>query len=253
MPGAGLPGRSNRIRAVPEVDLSVIIPAYNEALRLGPTLDRVAGYLAARGIDHEILVIDDGSSDGTAALALGHPAAAVRLLRQPRNLGKGAALRRGVAESRGRRVLLTDADLSTPIEELERLEDRLEAGADLAIGSRGLEDSDVRRAQPIYRELMGRTFNGIIRLLGVRGVSDTQCGFKLLSGAVARELFPFLAIDGFAYDVELIWLARRRGLRVDEVGVAWINSPDSRVHPVFDSIAMLRDVVLMRWRHRGWR
>ena len=162
-------------------------------------------------------------------------------------------MRRGVEESRGRRVLLCDADLSTPIEELVSLESRLADGADLAIGSRGLDDSAVRRHQPLYRELMGKTFNRIIRCLGIRGVRDTQCGFKLLDGDVARRLFAELVTDGFAFDVELIWLARRAGYRVDEVGVEWWNSPGSRVDPIADSLAMIRDVALMRWRHRKGR
>ncbi len=242
---------TDTIPAVSEPDLSVVIPAYNEEGRLGPTLDRVDSYLRARGGDHEILVVDDGSSDGTARLVSAHPARGLRLVRQPGNRGKGAALRRGVAESRGRRVLLSDADLSTPIEEVETLEAHLDAGADLAVGSRAMEDSRVQVRQPLYRELMGKTFNRIIRLLGVRGVRDTQCGFKLLDGEVARRLFARLVTERFAYDVELIWLARRAGCRVDEVGVAWVNSADSRVHPFFDSWTMFKDVLLMRWRHRG--
>ena len=197
------------------IDLSVVVPAYNEARRLGSTLDRVVEYLESRRVSHEVLVVDDGSTDGTAALVEAHPGAGVRLVRQPENRGKGAALRRGVAESRGRRVLLCDADLSTPIEELPALERRLDAGAGVAIGSRGVEGSDVRRHQPVYRELMGKAFNRFVRLLGVRGLADTQCGFKLLDGEVARSLFPEVRTEGFAFDVELLWLARRRGHRVE--------------------------------------
>lgn len=232
------------------VQLSLVIPAYNEARRIGPTLDRVDAYLAERGLEAEVLVVDDGSTDATVDLVSAHEARGLRLIRQGVNRGKGAAIRRGVAESRGSRVLLCDADLSTPIEELEALERRLDDGADLAIGSRGVDESAVRRHQPAYRELMGKTFNRIIRVLGIRGVRDTQCGFKLLDGPAARDLFGRLKTDGFAFDVELIWLARKLGYRVDEVGVQWWNSPDSRVDPVIDSLAMIRDVLLIRWRHR---
>ncbi len=232
------------------VELSVVIPAYNEARRLGSTLDRIAAYLGGRGVGHEIVVVDDGSTDGTAELVATHPAPGLRLIRRPENRGKGAALRAGVAAAGGARVLLTDADLSTPIADLERLEPRLAAGADLVLGSRAARGARIDRHQPLYRELMGKTFNKIIGLLGVRGIADTQCGFKLLSGAAARDLFPRLTIDGFAWDVELVWLARRRGFRVEEVGVSWADSADSRVHPVRDAAAMLRDVVRLRRRHR---
>lgn len=231
----------------------MVIPAYNEAERIVATLDRVAAYLDRRGLEHEILVVDDGSRDATAERVRRHPAPALRLLRLAENRGKGAALRHGVAASRGRRVLLSDADLSTPIEDLERLEPRLGAGAALVFGSRAVAASELGRRQPLYRELMGRTFNRLIRLCGVGGLRDTQCGFKLLDGEVARDLFARLLVDGFAWDVELVWIARRHGHRIEEVGVRWSNSPDSRVHPLFDSAAMLRDVVTMRWRHRGGR
>jgi dolichyl-phosphate beta-glucosyltransferase len=231
------------------VELSVVIPAYEEAARLGPTLDRVRAYLDGRGLTHEILVVDDGSADDTAALARRHGAA---VLRHPRNAGKGAALRSGVLASQGRRVLLTDADLSTPIEDLELLEPEL-AAAPVVLGSRGVAASRVTSRQPLYRELMGKSFNRVIRLLGLTAMRDTQCGFKLLDGEVARELFAALTTSRFAYDVELVWLARRRGYAVREVGVAWANSPDSRVHAVRDSARMLWDVLRLRLRPRGGR
>lgn len=231
--------------------LSVVIPAYNEERRLGPSLDRIAAYCASRGLDHEILVVDDGSTDRTAELVTANPAPGLRLLRQPANRGKGAALRAGVAASAGERVLVTDADLSVPIAQVERLEPRLEAGADLVLGSRAAPGARVMQRQPRYREVMGKTFNRIVRVLGVRGLADTQCGFKLLTGAAARDLFPRLTIEGFAYDVELVWLARRRGYGVEEVGIEWADSGESRVRALRDSAAMLRDVIGMRWRHPG--
>ncbi|MCB1033394.1 MAG: glycosyltransferase family 2 protein, partial [Acidobacteria bacterium] len=239
---------------------SVVIPAFNEAERLPPSLRRICSYLDGReassppasgGADFEVIVVDDGSQDDTAAAArdIGHPA--VRVLELGRNCGKGAAVRHGVLASLGDRVLLSDADLSTPIEDLERLEEH--AGeAEVVLGSRAVADANVAVRQPLYRELMGKTFNLLIRTLGMTGIRDTQCGFKLLDGEVARELFRELTVDRFAFDVELVLLARRRGYRVAEVGVTWRNSPASRVNAVTDSLAMFRDVLRLRLR-RGPR
>ncbi|HEV7517315.1 MAG TPA: dolichyl-phosphate beta-glucosyltransferase [Thermoanaerobaculia bacterium] len=232
------------------MDLSIVIPAYNEAARLGPTLERILGYLAGQKIAAEILVVDDGSTDRTAAVAESFAGRGVVLYRQDRNRGKGAALRSGVVASRGATVLLVDADLSTPIEDLERLRPYL-AGAELVLGSRSVPGANVTQHQPIYREIMGRTFNLLIRTVGVRGFRDTQCGFKLLDGEAARQLFADLSVDRFAYDVELVWLARRRGYRIAEVGVTWANSPYSSVDPLKDSARMIWDIVVMRFRHRG--
>jgi dolichyl-phosphate beta-glucosyltransferase len=230
-------------------DLSVVVPAFNEGRRLGPSLRRIVGYLETSGRSFEVLVVDDGSRDDTVEVARELGDARVVVIRHLVNRGKGAALRTGVLASQGRRVLVTDADLSTPIEDLERLEPHLEE-AEVVLGSRAVRDSEITRRQPVYRELMGKTFNLLIRGLGVRGVRDTQCGFKLLDGTAARRLFAELTVDRFAYDVELVWLARRHGLRVAEVGVRWEDSPDSRVHPVRDSLSMLRDVLRFRLRHR---
>lgn len=232
------------------VELSVVVPAYNEAERLGPSLRRVVDYLADRRLASEVLVVDDGSADATADVARRFAADGVRLLCHAENRGKGAAVRTGVLASSGERVLLSDADLSTPIEELAKLEPHL-ASADLVFGSRAVKrGAQLDRRQPRYRELMGKTFNLLIRILGVRGIYDTQCGFKLLRGEVARDLFRGMTLDGFAYDVELILAARRRGCRIDEVGVAWSNSPASTVDPIRSSMAMLRDVVRLRLRRR---
>ena len=226
----------------------MVIPAYNEAGRIGPSLRRALDYLKRRGLAYEVLVVDDGSRDATAEVAAGFANEGVKVLRLERNRGKGGAVKTGVLASRGDRVLLSDADFSTPIEEVEKLEARLEE-TPVVLGSRAVPGAAVRQRQPIYRELMGKTFNRVIRLLGVRGLHDTQCGFKLLRGDLARSLCAEMTIDGFAYDVELVWLAQRRGLPIAEVGVVWVNSPDSRVSPVRSSLAMLRDVVLMRLRY----
>ena len=233
-------------------DISVIVPAYNEAARLGPTLEQAVGYLSRRGLSYELLVVDDGSRDGTVKVAEAFAGKGVRVIRHERNRGKGAAIKTGLLASQGSRVLLSDADASTPISELEKLE-RWLPEVPVVLGSRAVAGADVQQHQPFYRELMGKTFNLIIRMLGVRGLKDTQCGFKLLDGTVAREIGAELTIDGFAYDVELVWLARRRGHEVVEVGVVWVDSPDSRVDPIRSSLAMLRDVIRMRVRHSGER
>lgn len=227
--------------------LSVVIPAYNEEERLGGSLDRVVDYLGHRFEGFEVLVVDDGSTDGTTEVAGDFPDPPVRLLRLPQNRGKGAALRKGVLESRGEWVLLCDADLSTPIEDLEVLQSRQD-DAELILGSRATADSTITKHQPIYRELMGKTFNGILRTLALVEERDTQCGFKLIRGEVARELFADLSIERFAFDVELVCLARDRGYRVVEQGVHWEDSPNSRVHPVRDSLSMFGDVLRLRLR-----
>lgn len=233
-------------------EISVVIPAYNEAGRIEPGLRRAVEYLTRRGASYELLVVDDGSRDATVDVAAAFADRGVRVLRHERNRGKGAAVRTGLLASQGEKVLLSDADFSTPIEELEKLEARL-AEAPVVIGSRAAEGADIQQHQPFYRELMGKTFNLLIRMLGVHGLRDTQCGFKLTRGDVGRSLAAELRIEGFAYDVELLWLARRRGHRVAEVGVVWVDSPDSRVDPIRSSLSMLRDVILMRLRHRGRR
>ena len=235
-----------------QCQISVVIPAYNEADRLGATLRRAVEYLARRGDSYEILVVDDGSRDRTVEVAEAFSGDGVRVIRHERNRGKGGAIKTGIIASRGVEVLLSDADASTPIEELEKLERRLDE-APVVLGSRAVAGADIRQHQPIYREIMGKTFNLIIRMAGVRGVSDTQCGFKLLRGDVARAIGSRLTIDGFAYDVELVWLARRHGHRVVEVGVIWVDSPDSRVDPIRSSVSMLIDVIRMRFRHSGER
>ncbi len=233
-------------------DLSVIIPAFQEAERLPRTLGAVASYLKLRDLRVEIVIVDDGSTDGTTRTARditrdsgAESPVQYRVITLPSNRGKGAAVRAGVCSSLGARVLITDADLSTPIEELPKLESALLA-ADLAFGSRALRPELIAQRQPRYRETMGRVFNLLIRLLGVRGLRDTQCGFKLIDGEHARSLFRDMTIDGFAFDVELLLRARSRGLRVVEVPVIWNHVEHSRVKPVLHSLQMMRDVIRLR-------
>jgi dolichyl-phosphate beta-glucosyltransferase len=237
-------------------ELSVIVPAFDEEMRLLPTLRRLEEWLAVWGRSWEVIVVDDGSRDRTAEVAedfaVDRPA--FRVLRLGRNRGKGAAVRAGFRESRGDLVLFTDADLSTPIEELDRMVGELDRGQDFVLASRALPDSNVEIHQAWYRERMGKTFNGFVRLATGIPIRDTQCGFKLLRGEDARALAKEMREDGFAFDVELVLLARRRGMRLREFPVTWRNDAGSRVSPVRDSVRMLASlgrIVGRTGRYRG--
>ena len=231
------------------VHLSVVIPAFEEVARIGQTLDRVRSYLDDQAFASEVVVVVDGGRDGTLALVRaamnGWPALTV--LASDANQGKGYSVRRGMLAACGRYLLFSDADLSTPIAEVERLIAALEAGADIAIGSRALAGSDVRVSQAWWRRSMGRVFNHIVRRVSVPGIRDTQCGFKCFRRDAARRLFALQRIRRFAFDVELLWLARRLGYRVAEVPVIWVNDPSSRVNPVTDSFWMLVDLARLRY------
>lgn len=217
--------------------LSVVIPAYNEESRIASSLRTACDYLARTGRPSEIVVVDDGSRDGTAATVERVVAAApggvtVRLLRNGRNRGKGYSIKHGVLLSSGERLLLSDADFSTPIDELPRLLDPIERGeCDIAIGSRGLPDSRIEIRQPAWRESMGRCFNRLVRALTGLPFHDTQCGFKAMPRRPVLPLFRAARIERFAYDVELLYLARGAGLRVREVPVLWRNAAGSKVEP----------------------
>jgi dolichyl-phosphate beta-glucosyltransferase len=211
--------------------LSLVIPAYNEEKRLPVSLARIAEWLGSRApaLTAEVLVVDDGSSDRTAAVAEKTAAGlglAFRVIRLPANRGKGAAVRAGALEAAGDHVLVTDADLSTPIEEVDKL---LAAGAPVAIGSRGVDATLVKQRQSLFRVASGRLFNLLVRVLVVSGIRDTQCGFKLFRRDAAREVFSRASVDRFAFDVEALLLARRLGYAIAEVPVLWFNSPDTRV------------------------
>ncbi|MFL4905870.1 dolichyl-phosphate beta-glucosyltransferase [Streptomyces sp. MMS24-I2-30] len=235
---------------VDTVDLSVVVPAYNEEARLGPTLAAITRYLSeteGRWGAWEIVVADDGSTDGTrdVVTGLGHPR--VRLVRSPRNRGKGHALRLGVADSRGHRVLVTDADLAAPIEELERLDKALSEGNTGAIGSRSVPGADIAHRQHPVREWLGRAGNLLIRATAVPGIRDTQCGFKLFDGDRARTAFAASRLDGWGIDVEVLHHFHRSGWPVAEVPVRWSHQPGSKVGPL-DYARVLADLVRLRAR-----
>lgn len=228
--------------AAPRPFLSVVIPAYNEESRLGPTLARMKQYLAPQSYTSEILVVNNASTDRTSEVA---QTAGVPVIDEPRR-GKGAAVRTGMLAARGEYALFSDADLSTPIEEVERLLDRLRGGSDIAIASRGLPESNIVKHQPWYRELVGRVGNLFVRLLAVHGIADTQCGFKLFPRELAQKLFRAQRLTGAAFDVELLFMAQRNGLKIAEVPVTWIDSPETRFNRVTDSLDALKDLVRIR-------
>jgi dolichyl-phosphate beta-glucosyltransferase len=228
----------------------VVIPAYNEAVRLPGYLKDVQAYFEGRDEPYEIVVVDDGSRDGTAErvreVAAGRPAVSVLTL--DRNRGKGYAVRAGMSRARGELRLMADADGATPIGEVARLEAAVAAGADLAVGSRALPDRAVVRQVRWHRKVSGHAFNFLVRRLGVAGVADTQCGFKLLRGPVAEALFPLLTTDGFGFDVELLMLAARDGYRIAEVPVNWADQPGSKVGVLRHGPGMLWEALAARWR-----
>ena len=236
-----------------QIRLSIVIPALDEAGRLPSSLERIGSFLGDNPswLPTEIIVVDDGSKDGTAASARAAKLpreVSLHIAEHPTNLGKGAAARTGFGLSTGDWVLLTDADLSAPIDELPTLAAAAEHGG-VAIGSRAAQRHLVEVHQPFHRDLMGRTFNLIVRTLGLSRIHDTQCGFKLFPGNLARNLAAVQRLDGFAFDVELLVIARSWGYPVHEVGVRWRHIEASRVLAVRHSAQMLRDLLRLWW----WR
>lgn len=233
--------------------LSIVIPAFNEEGRLGATLDRIAAYVQGRGLVCETIVVDDGSTDATAGLVLAKRSGfdGLRLLSLGSNQGKGAAVKAGVLDAQAPRILFTDADLSTPIEELGALEAALDGGASVAVGSRALDRARISVHQPFYREMAGRLFNTLVQWLNVPGIQDTQCGFKLFTADAGRRLFRVQWVPRFGFDVEFLFLARKAGYSIAEVPVRWINSPESKVRPIRDGGRAFLDLVLIRWH--DWR
>src|SRR6266446_2309065 len=227
------------------VNLSVVVPCYNEEQRLPSTIEKIEAFLDRRADSYELILVDDGSADGTRKV-MDEAAArhrAVRIQALPANRGKGRALAEGVKVSRGTNVLVTDADLSTPIDELPKLEAQLAAGAGVAIASRAIKGSRVELSQPVYRVLMGQA-------VLLPGIWDTQCGFKLFRGDIARDVFAGLTTDGFGYDPEVLYFAKKKGVRIAEVPVVWRNSAPTKVMAVRSSLDMFRHVVSVRFRAR---
>lgn len=228
--------------------VGIVIPAYNEEKRIGPTLERIFQFLDQEKLDAQVVLVDDCSSDNTIEVAKqaakGRPN--FTFLKNNVNHGKGYTVKRGMLAAEGKYVLFSDADLSTPIEETLRFLEKAREGYDVIIGSRAMPDSNIVVYQPIYRRLMGKVFNRIVRLLAVRGIRDTQCGFKMFTREAAHAIFPLQRIQRFAFDVEALFLARKSGYKIFEMPVTWKDSPQTRVSTFKDSFSMFSALFTIR-------
>lgn len=228
---------------------SIVIPAYNERARIGATIEKVLSYVHSQGWDAEVVVVNDGSRDNTAEIVQSFAAKypALRLIENPGNHGKGYSVRNGMLHARGRIVLFSDADLSSPIEESVKLFAALEAGADIAIGSRWLRAELQTQRQPLHRQLFGRIFNLLLRMtLGLQ-FADTQCGFKAFRRAAVQAIFPWQKIERWGFDPEILFLARKFGFKVAEIPVAWGHSGGARINPFIDGARMFQEMLRIRW------
>jgi dolichyl-phosphate beta-glucosyltransferase len=231
------------------IQFSIVIPAYNESSRIRPTLDEILRYTTEHGWDVEILVVDDGSRDNTAEVIREYAAkhAQVQLIQNPGNRGKGYSVRNGMLHARGEGCLFTDADLSSPITEAQKLFDAISGGADVAFGSRWLQAELQTERQPLYRQLFGRIFNLVLRIFLGLHYADTQCGFKAFRREAAQRIFPLQKIERWGFDPEILFLARRMGMKAVEVPVLWAHSEGTRLHPFRDGMRMFVDVLHIRW------
>jgi glycosyltransferase involved in cell wall biosynthesis len=231
------------------IDFSIVIPAFNESARIGATLADVVRSAQENGWNAEIIVVDDGSTDNTAAIAKSfadrYPF--VHLLPNGRNCGKGYSVRNGMLHAAGDIILFTDADLSSPIEEAPRLFAAIREGADVAIGSRWLESSRQSIRQPVYRRFFGRCFNFVTRLIMRLPFADTQCGFKAFTRQAAQTVFHLQRIERWGFDPEILFIALKRGYVVREVPVTWGHDERSRISYLRDGMQMLKELVLIRW------
>lgn len=232
--------------------LSIIIPAYNEERRIVSTLQKMMDYLSAKDFAWEIILVDDGSIDRTSEVARGMiKDERLTVIKNPVNQGKGYSVKKGVLASNGEVILFSDADLSTDIEELDKMLLWINNGYDIVIGSRALPESIIAVHQPWYRQTMGKIFNLLVRTFILKGFKDTQCGFKCFKRKAAMKVFNLQKFTGFAFDVEILFAAKRLGLKIKELPVKWINSPESKVHLIKGSLYMLLE--LFKIRYYDWR
>ena len=228
---------------------SIVIPAYNESGRIPATLRAVLDCIRARAWDAEVVVVNDGSHDNTAAVVreFALTAPEVRLLENPQNCGKGYSVRHGILQALGEIVMFTDADLSSPIEEAEGLFAAIAQGADIAIGSRWLATSRQTHRQPLYRQIFGRCFNLLTRMVMNLPFADTQCGFKAFTRTAAQTVFQLQTIERWGFDPEILFIALKRGYQIKEVPVSWAHDERTRISYLRDGMQMLKELAIVRW------
>lgn len=224
--------------------LSIIIPAYNEELRIKATIEKILVFLKNKKWIYEIIIIDDGSTDKTALIAKQFEKSNVKLISYKSNRGKGYAVKTGVLAAGKDWILITDGDLSTPIEELENFFKY--SDYDILIGSRTIKDSKILIHQPWHRELGGKVINFFVQLLALPGIKDTQCGFKLFKKAAAETIFSKQTINRFGFDVEILYIARKKGFKIEELAIQWSNNPNTKIKPLKDGLRILIDLVKIR-------
>ena len=234
---------------MPSHKYSIILPAYNEGVRIGATLDNLLAYIRQRNWDAEVIVVNDGSTDDTAKIvrerAQCNPA--LRLIENPGNRGKGYSVRHGMLQADGDIALFSDADLSSPIEEADKLFAAIAGGADVAIGSRWVDPKLQLRPQPLYRRIFGRIFNLALRLILGLNFKDTQCGFKAFTRRSAQTIFPLQQVERWGFDPELLFIAEKLGFTVKEIPVAWSHREGTRINPLVDGMKMFGEMLVIRW------
>jgi dolichyl-phosphate beta-glucosyltransferase len=234
---------------LPELSVSIVLPAYNEAARIASTLEKVMGYAERHGWNAEVIVVNDGSTDNTAEIVRGYAGrhSSLRMVENPGNRGKGYSVRNGMLHATGDILLFSDADLSSPIEEADKLFAAIQAGADVAIGSRWIDTGLQVRRQPMHRQVFGRMFNLALRAVLGLDFKDTQCGFKAFSRRAADVVFPQQQIERWGFDPELLYIAKRASLRTVEVPVAWSHREGTRINPLRDGMRMVLELFKIRW------
>jgi dolichyl-phosphate beta-glucosyltransferase len=235
------------------IEVSIVIPAYNEEKRIGHSLEKILNYIRVKTFSREIIVVNDGSRDNTSSVLAGYKDKIPELLiiENEVNRGKGYSVKKGILQSRGKYIIFSDADLSTPIEEADKILSALKDNLDLALGSRHVPGAEIRIRQPLHRHLMGRFFNFFVRLVAIPNIKDTQCGFKGFRRDCAFWVFQKIDNSGWSFDVEAIYLAYKAGFTIKEVPVVWLDSPNSRISLFTDPLKMFIDVLKIPWKHRN--